>query len=157
MEKQYNLRIIAPSLFPEIEINEAEVLGGFFWLWNQEAYYKKSAVDSALETIMPIIRSKNFAFFILNDSPIGYLNWAYLDEEAENNYLKKEKSYVEFVQHSQFDNNKKIWILSWFCPTGKSNNFLMRTVAKNIIFKNQTIYYGYHKSPDTTLVRKLTG
>ena len=153
------IRIIAPSILTDIAWNEAEVLGGFVWLWQHHDYYRQASIESAISIILPIIQSKNFAFLVYNNQPLGYINWAYLSPEQELAYLNRTQPYEFFTQFNRPEPDKKIWILSWFCVPQINHQFVMRTAMKKYIFPKQEFYFAYHKTPNDqkTMVKSLKG
>ena len=42
------IRMIAPSILTNTPWNEAEVLGGFVWLWQYHDYYRQASIESAI-------------------------------------------------------------------------------------------------------------
>ena len=94
------IRIIAPSILTDIAWNEAEVLGGFVWLWQYHDYYRQASIESAISIILPIIQSKNFAFLVYKNQPLGYINWAYLSPERRNWRISIELSHTSFLHNS---------------------------------------------------------
>ena len=153
------IRIIAPSILTDIAWNEAEVLGGFVWLWQYHDYYRQASIESAISIILPIIQSKNFAFLVYKNQPLGYINWAYLSPEQELAYLNRTQPYEFFTQFNQPGPDKKVWILSWFCVPQMNHQLVMRTAIKRYIFPKQTVYFAYHKTPDDQkiVVKSLKG
>ena len=153
-QQQVSIRVIAPSIFLDASWNEAEVIGAMIWLWSKHPDYKKTAVDSALEILLPIIRSKNFALVITDQKPIGYINWAFLNHKEEIQYLNQTKDYLTFVRHAQPDKNKNLWILTFFCPFGLRDVLLTKSVCKKVLH-NHLCFFGYHKSKQQTVVRNI--
>ncbi|MCX8597686.1 MULTISPECIES: toxin-activating lysine-acyltransferase [unclassified Gilliamella] len=151
---QDSIRVIAPSIYHDTSWNEAEVLGAMVWLWNRNSNYRNVAISSALETLLPTIQSRNFILLIKNNRPLGYLNWAYLNKDEEREYLNKTKSYVSFVQCNKRDESKQLWLLSFFCPFGRNESFLLKSICKKVL-KNNLCFYGYHKSKTNTVVKKV--
>ncbi|QNP50043.1 toxin-activating lysine-acyltransferase [Diaphorobacter aerolatus] len=151
------IRVIAPGRYPEDEWSEAEVLGGFIWLWNQHAYYRQGSVESAVEVLMPIINSRNFCFFVRNQQPLGYVNWAYLSEQDEQAYAHKAKPYTYFTDR-QYDAGTpvRLWMLSWFFPVGGSQ--IAKRLLRRHVLKNERVHFLYHKSaPGTVTTKFFTG
>lgn len=147
-------RVIAPSIFPDATWNEAEVIGAMIWLWSKHPDYKNAAINSALENLIPIIRSKNFALIITQQRPIGYINWAYLNHEEEIQYLNQSKDYLNFVNCMQPEQDKNLWILSFFCPFGLHDALLTKSICKKVLH-NHLCYFGYHKSKQQTVVKNI--
>ena len=139
-------RIIAPNIYCDEAWSEAEVLGGMIWLWSQHDYYRQSAIDSALDTILPIIRSKNFAFFVKNGQPLGYVNLVYLDADTEIKCIQKILSYEELLAFHNPKEDRHIWILSWFSTPNNNAHFTMYHLLKKYIFVDQKVRFIYHKS-----------
>ena len=149
-----SIRVIAPNIYHDTSWNEAEVLGAMVWLWNRNSYYRNAAINSAVETLLPIIQSKNFILLIKNKRPLGYLNWAYLNSDEECQYLNKTDSYINFVQCNTKDDSKNLWLLSFFCPFGLNESLLMKSICKKVL-KNNLCFFGYHKSKTKTVVKKV--
>lgn len=141
-----DIEIICPKVYPNEEYSPAEVFGSMVWLWSLFDYYGDSALNEASEIILSTIRSKNFAIFFRDKQPIGYVNWAWLDAETEQKYKLKALSYSELISHQESGNNKHLWILSWFCLSEKHNHFTMYRLLNKYIFKNERVYFTYHKS-----------
>lgn len=141
-------RIIAPSIFKDETWSEAEVLGGMVWLWSQHEQYAKVAIDVALDTLLPLINSQNFAFFIHNGSPIGYVNWAFLNSEQEQQYLDQLTTYKEVLALSQAKDDTRIWLLTLFSPTGKSS--LIKRLMREVVLPREEVRFMRIKSTETS-------
>lgn len=141
-------RIISPSIFQGETWNEAEVLGGMVWLWSQHEDYAKVAIDVALDTLLPLIKSKNFAFFVHEGSPIGYVNWAYLNQEQEEQYLEQKIPYRKVLELAKPADNTRIWILTWFVP--KNKGLLVRQLMREVVFPENEVHFIWHKSTNKT-------
>lgn len=139
------VRVIAPSCYPEDEWSEAEVLGGLMWLWNQHAYYRQGSVESAMEILTSIIASRNFCFFVKDQQPLGYVNWAFLSPQDEQAYIHKAELYASFInlQHPG-DTPVRLWMLSWFFPAGGSH--VAKRLLRRHVLKDQQVHFLYHKS-----------
>lgn len=160
------LRIIAPSIFPENSWSEAEALGAMVWLWNKHPEYRLVAVDVALESLLAIIRSKNFAIVVQDNKAIGYLNWAYLTETESLDYIQNKISFVEVVSRAEEEEGKQLWVLSWFVPSALNKesepalkeNLLMKTVARKHLFPKEQVFIIWHHSSGTKrVIKKFSG
>lgn len=139
------VRIISPNIFPQQTWNEAEVMGAMLWLWAQKKPYASYVLDESVSLIQQIIDSRNFALFIVDSSPIGYINWAYLPPQAQAAYTTAQQPYAFFVNYDTPSTDTKLWILSFFCVTGTKHARLMQRVSRDILFKNQPVHWQYHK------------
>lgn len=148
------VRVIAPSCYPEDAWNEAEVLGGMVWLWNQHSYYRQGSVESAMEILTSIIASRHFCFFVKDQQPLGYVNWAFLNEQDEQAYIHKTEPYAAFLNRPHDGSRPvRMWMLSWFFPAGGG------TVAKRLlrkhVLKAEQAYFLYHKPAAGTVTTKF--
>lgn len=139
------VRIISPSIFPQQTWNDAEVMGAILWIWAQKEPYAGYAVDESVSLISQIIHSHNFALFIVDNSPIGYINWAYLNQQAKIAYTTGQQHYSSFLKYKTPDVNTELWILSFFCITGIKHARLIQRIARDILFKNKQVHWQYHK------------
>lgn len=146
MKLDSNIEILSPRAFPTETYSQAEILGSMVWLWSHFDYYKDAAIEEANQVLSLTIHSGNFALFILNQQPIGYANWAYLDSETEEKCRLQQIPYNELIEHNTPGENKSLWILSLFCLPGKRNLLTMRRLLEKHIFANQKIHFAYHKS-----------
>ncbi|EPE3833753.1 toxin-activating lysine-acyltransferase [Morganella morganii] len=159
-----NLRLIAPSLFPENSWSEAEVFGAMVWLWNKHSKYKLTAIDVASESLLAIIRSNNFALVVIDNKPIGYINWAYMNDNESNDYINNRMTYIEAVGKIEKSESKKTWVLSWFVPESTNynksvakNNLLIKRIAKEVIFSEEIVYVIWHHHKKRNIVKKFKG
>lgn len=110
-----NFNIIAPSIFVNEPYSEAEVLGAITLQWANHNYYREISIESMLELVIPIIKSRQFALFSKDNRPIGYAVWAFMNEETEADYIKSEGIIDRFIG---CNNGKNLWILSLFTESG---------------------------------------
>lgn len=146
MKFDNNIEVFSPRAFPDEQYSEAEILGSMTWIWSQFDYYKGASIEAACNILSLTIRSKNFALFTVNQQPIGYANWAYLDPETEKKCKCKELSYEELITHDIPHDNKSLWLLSIFSLPGKRNLLTIRNLLEKHIFVNQKVHFAYHKS-----------
>ncbi|QIQ22010.1 toxin-activating lysine-acyltransferase [Zophobihabitans entericus] len=143
-----NTRIISPKIYPDELFSESEILGILLYLWYQNDKHRVVALDVAIDNIIPIIQSRNFAIFIVDDVPIGYVNWIYLSEDQQQHYLNNQLSYVEAVKAYSVDgDHKDIWLMTWF---NCQKNHRMHRLSEKYIFKGRKVCFVYHKSTGNT-------
>lgn len=144
-----NLNIIAPSIFNE-PFSEAEVLGAITYLWSHHEYYREIAIYSMLEVIIPMIQTKQFALFTENNRPIGYICWAYMNQETEVDYLENSGEIERFVG---VNNGPQLWILKIFAEPNCSKK--LYRLSKQYLFPNVAGKTLYHRSKDVAKVINL--
>ena len=149
------LRIIAPSRYPGDPWNEAEVLGAAIWLWSQHPDYQKTSIESALQTLLPIIASRKFCLFVEAGQPLGYVNWAYLSEVDESAYVCGQRDYAYYVSR-RYEKvvPQRLWMLTWFFP--KAGSHRAKRILRDHIMQERWVYYVYHRSPKGVALTKRT-
>lgn len=134
---------IAPSLFPEKAWSEAEVLGAMVVLWSQNDYYGQISISSALELLISIVKTKQFALISENKRPIGYLCWAFMDEKTEKDYLENNGHIERFIG---CNNGEQLWILTLFSAPNES--YKIPKIAQRILFPTESAKWLYHKGKE---------
>ncbi|MFU2089067.1 toxin-activating lysine-acyltransferase [Avibacterium avium] len=139
-----DISVVAPSVFTE-KYSEAEVLGAITWLWGKSDYYKTISIESMLDLVLKIIKSKQFALFSHKGKPIGYLVWAFMTEQDEADYLQSGGMIDAFIGHN---NGSKLWILSIHCPADYFSKRKIVSLSRSYLFPNKDVYSLYHRGKE---------
>lgn len=140
MKNLKNINIIAPSILLEQKYSEAEILGAMVLLWSQQSYYKEISVASMLSVLIPIIKTRQFALISDENRPVGYLVWAFMDEDTENTYLQNSGEIERFIG---CNNGDQLWFLSIFSQEGQSKTIIQ--IAREVLFPYVSGKSLYHR------------
>ena len=132
--------VISPVLFPTEQWNEAEVFGAITLIWFLSENCKNSTISDRAMSVLPVIKSRQFALFSRDAQPIAYISWANLDEKSEAEYIDSEP-WVYSQQN--WNCGDRMWLINWFAPLGQSA-LIKRLIEKNL-FPEQCFRALYHK------------
>lgn len=113
-----NLEIKAPLILGGEE-SEAEVLGATVWLWMHSPMHRDAPLHALPTLLLPIIKRRQYVLVIENDRPVFFLNWAWLNEEAEARYLTRPS--IEMPE-ADWDSGNRIWFCDWIAPFGHTRD-----------------------------------
>ena len=138
--------VVAPSVFPEEHWNEAEVFGAIAWLWMQSTDYRQAPIAALEHRVLPILANKQFALFVRNAQPLGYVSWAFFNEHTESAYLQSD----DFMyQPTSWNSGDRMWIINWFSPLGHSG--LMKSLMGRYLIPTQCFRSLYHRGDERGL------
>ena len=135
-----NIDVISPALFPKEQWNEAEVLGAITWLWLSSENCKHCTLADMARRVLPVIKSRQFALFSQDKTPLGYISWANLDERSEAEYVHSEPW---IYSQQNWNCGDRMWLINWFAPLGHSA--LIKSIIETDLFPEQCCRALYHK------------
>ncbi|HBO38528.1 MAG TPA: hypothetical protein DD638_07670 [Pasteurellaceae bacterium] len=141
--------VIAPSVFSEQEIDEAQLFGAFATIWLRSDYHSKAPLYKFAERILPILRTKQFALFIQDKVPVAYFSWAAFSQEMENAYLVDDDV---LLTQANWQSGSLLWIIDWFASDGVGKK--LKPIIANHLFPHEIMTALYHKSSQGN-IRKL--
>ena len=140
------ISLIAPSHYPHEHWSEAEVLGSLVWLWQYVPSLKNAPLSYFMSRIIPFLQDRQFSLFVENDRVIGYISWAYLDENTEKKYIQSQGLPLNT---EECKSGKRLWIIDWFAPFGHSK--LMSNIFLTELFPLDCMRSLYHRGKERGL------
>lgn len=141
-----NISLIAPSQYPDEHWSEAEVLGSCMWLWQYVPTLKNAPLGYLMCRVVPFLQHRQFAVFIESDRVIGYVSWAYLNEETEKKYIKSQGLPLEV---DEWKSGNRLWIIDWFSPFGHTRH--IKNLIENYLFPEDGMRSLYHRGREKGL------
>ena len=132
--------VISPKLFPNEYWNEAEALGAITWLWLHSDNYKNAPVKEMAARALPSLKNGQFALLSRKSQPVGYITWAYFNQEAETRYLQSDQL---LLANQDWQSGERLWLINWFAPFGNSK--LIKFITGTYLFPTQCGRSLYHK------------
>ena len=80
-----NNQNMSPNLNPELlNLNEEDrnIIGKVFWLFNFSNVHKQYTAEMILRRVLPSLINNQYLYCEQNGYPIGFCNWAFLDDET---------------------------------------------------------------------------
>lgn len=114
-------RLIAPWVTPD-ETSEAEVLGIAVWLWMHSARHRDAPLHTLPTLLLPQIKQRQYAIAVKGGSPVFFLGWARMDEDAERRYLTNASV---MMKEADWISGSRLWITDFIAPFGE-----IRTLQK---------------------------
>ena len=120
--------------------------------------YKKNTYDELYHHILPSINLNQYKIFKDEQGIYGFVNWAYLSKEIENDYIRTGKIYEDEWKSGNFlwlydiiiiRNSKKVmsWVYNYFKKLLKINESIswLRIDENNQIYRvGKKIKKGFH-------------
>lgn len=132
------LQVISPLL--SSKFSEAEVLGASVWLWMHSAQHRDIPLSALSTLLLPAIKHQQFVLAMRGDQPVFFLNWAWLNEDAERRYLTQPGIYV---QPEDWRSGDRLWFRDWVAPFG--DQFALRRLATGTLFPHHCGRALYHR------------
>lgn len=125
-----------------------KLLGAVTWLMMNSPLHSKYTVQEISERILPSVLHNQFRIYEQNGRPIGFVNWAFLTDEIEENY----KTARYELNFSEWVGGPNLWFPEFIAPFGHIK-YIVRDLRKNV-FPNHT---GDGKGLKVTADGKLKG
>jgi len=130
-------------------ISNSEALGKIVWLMGHSRQHHVYRVQDCFRVMIPAIASKNFRIWEGKKHPLGFMTWAWLNEENHQKYLKGQK----IIESHDFKGGDNLWLIDIVCPFGDVRS-LMSEGRKHL-----TDLYGKHivnfKRTKNGLIKKV--
>jgi len=130
-------------------ISNSEALGKIVWLMGHSRQHHVYRVQDCFRVMIPAIASQNFRIWESKKHPLGFMTWAWLNEENHQKYLKGQK----IIESHDFKGGDNLWLIDIVCPFGDVRS-LMSEGRKHL-----TDLYGKHivnfKRTKNGLIKKV--
>ena len=130
-------------------ISNSEALGKIVWLMGHSRQHHVYRVQDCFRVMIPAIASQNFRIWEGKKHPLGFMTWAWLNEENHQKYLKGQK----IIESHDFKGGDNLWLIDIVCPFGDVSS-LMSEGRKHL-----TDLYGKHivnfKRTKNGLIKKV--
>ena len=141
-----NISLIAPSHYPHEHWSEAEILGSLIWLWQYVPSLKDAPLSYLMTRVVPYIQHKQFVVCVENGRVIGYVSWAFLNNETEKKYIQSQGLPLSI---NEINSGDRLWIIDWFSPFGRSKT--MKNLVAQQLFPKNGMRSLYHRGRETGL------
>ena len=95
-------------------ISNSEALGKIVWLMGHSRQHHVYRVQDCFRVMIPAIASQNFRIWEGKKHPLGFMTWAWLNEENHQKYLKGQK----IIESHDFKGGDNLWLIDIVCPFG---------------------------------------
>ena len=109
------------------------LLGSIAWLMLRSQIHKHLFITDLEWLIIPPVMLKQMRIFRNQNTPIGYISWASLTQEAEERFLKGNAR----ISPKDWNAGDRLWIIDFISPFGAGNQFLK--LVQEQIFKDKDI------------------
>lgn len=123
------IKIEANKVFHKIPI-----LGYVVWLMNQQQNGRCSFVGDLEWRVMPPLVLDQAKLYTKDESPLAFVSWALLSEEAAARY----KTYPHKLLPSDWKSGDQVWLVDMLAPFGGAKDVLQD--LKNNVFQNKKIF-----------------
>lgn len=128
------------------DANEAEVFGAVVWLWMHSKPHRDLPLQGLQTVLLPIIKRQQYALVSRNDTPMFFISWMWLDDEAEQRYLTQPAIKV---QERDWASGERMWIRDWIAPFGDTK--AMRRLVGKTLFPERCFRALYHRGAEKGL------
>ena len=130
-------------------ISNSEALGKIVWLMGHSRQHHVYRVQDCFRVMIPAIASQNFRIWEGKKHPLGFMTWAWLNEENHQKYLKGQK----IIESHDFKGGDNLWLIDIVCPFGDVRSLMSEGR------KHRTDLYGKHivnfKRTKNGLIKKV--
>ena len=90
------------------------LLGELFLLLLASDLHLKYQIGDIGNNFLPPIDLGQFRIYKKGEQPIGFVSWAYLDEETEDKYMNEQYD----LQIDDWNKGDRLWFIDFICPFG---------------------------------------
>ncbi len=119
-----------------------QMIGSITHLMMSSALHRSYNISDIAERFVPSLIHNQFRYYEINGSPIGFVNWAWLTDEIEQQY--RSGQYVLNLDEWQGGNN--LWFPEFIAPFGHAR-FIVKDLRTNILPKG-TLAKSFRIRPD---------
>ena len=137
---------MSSSISPNIEYHEA--LGMMMWLMKHADYHGQWPLWSVDKDVVPaLLHGQSKIYFDENGGPIGFVNWAWLNDDSKKKILNNESS----LKLSQWNSGDFLMIADFVAPWGHAK-IILNDLRRNVFPKTRAFSLGRNKDGS---VRKI--
>ena len=133
----------------ENRVNLAPLLGAATALMMESPLHQHLFISDMKWLLLPPLQLQQFRIFRKEGVPIGFISWAFLDEEAEERMLTGQIR----LRPNEWNNGERLWLIDIVSPFGLYDD-LIETVKREI-FPGKEINY-IQKTFETRKVLKFS-
>ena len=100
--------------------SNSDALGKIIWLMGHSTHYNIYRVNDLFELIIPPISCQQFRIWEGKSHPDGFMTWAWLSDEATEEYEKGNK----IVNRHDFSGGNNLWVVDMVMPFNNSKALL---------------------------------
>lgn len=138
------IQVIAPALIPQAW-SQSSVLGSLTWLWLQSKNHQQYTLHTFGRHVLPALDHRQFALFVEQDQPVGYISWAWFNEEAEQAYIQSNQSLLAHPEW--WHSGHRLWFIDWFAPFGHTPH--MKKMWRSHLMPTEIVCALHHKGEQT--------
>ena len=127
-------------------VNEAEVLGASVWLWMHSAHHNDAPLSALPVLLLPAIKQQQYVLVSRGSKPVGFMNWAWFDEAAEQRYLTQ---HDLFRKPADWCSGDRMWMLDLVIPFGDLP--ILRDLILGELFPRQCFSALWHRGEERGL------
>lgn len=127
--------------FPTIQ-QRFQLLGSITHLMMSSQLHQRYQIVDIAERFVPSLLHNQFRYYEINGNPIGFVNWAWLSDEIEQQYMTR-KYVLNFDEWQGGDN---LWFPEFIAPFGHAR--LIIKDLRSSIFAKGTPAKSFKISPD---------
>ena len=107
---------------------KAHLLGEVAWLMAHSELHHKWPVGALQQWVAtPLLRGQFRLYHQANGQPVGYVSWAFFNEDAELRYQKDSQA----VQPADWNSGDRLWVIDFVAPFGHGKK-IVNDLATNI-------------------------
>ncbi|MDY6902766.1 MAG: toxin-activating lysine-acyltransferase [Cyanobacteriota bacterium] len=104
-----------------------QLIGSITHLMMSSKLHSQYQISDITERFIPSLIHDQFRYYEINGNPIGFVNWAWLSDEAEAKYSTEYE-----LQLPEWSDGDNLWFLEFIAPFGHAN--LIIKDLRNSIF-----------------------
>lgn len=122
-----------------------QVMGGVLFLTQFSTLHQLYPVTTLTDRVLPSLLLNQFRYHRRGATPLGFVNWAWLNEEAETRYLKTME-----LRPDDWTSGDRLWFLEILAPNGYGANLIFELRDS---FPEGTVAKAVYVNPDGTFRR----
>lgn len=136
----------------ESTMSNAAILGEIVWLLSHSSLHQDWPIGSIQQWIFPALVHNQFRVYRRNGKPRGFVSWARMSKEIEENYVLDTSS----LRPDDWIAGDRIWIIDFIAPFGDIKE-IARDMKCNLFPDDVGRYLRVREGSDTMHIRYLCG
>ena len=108
-------------------ISNSEALGKVVWLMGHSRQHHTYKIQDCFRVMLPPIASNQYRIWEGEKHPLGFMTWAWLNNENHHRYLQGKK----IIESQDFKGGDHLWLIDIICPFGNVRQ-LMSEARKHL-------------------------
>ncbi|MFD2178059.1 toxin-activating lysine-acyltransferase [Veronia pacifica] len=135
------------------EMSNIQLFGHIVWLYSRSELHGNMSIASLQNWVIPAMATNQFRIYHRNGLPVGYVSWAFLSEEVEEQYLTV-ADFQFLPQHWQ--SGDRGWVIDFIAPDGDALK-IIRDMQRNIFPNTEGRAMRVKPGVDEGVIRKIRG